>query len=597
MTLAAGPDLGLPEFVEGPVESALADAIVESLGCTRPRIVAASKTTIGDFKVDVRPWAVSEDGDQRDCSTAADRLSRLTFIESAVAVPPHVYIRPSIDILESSVVAAGTRSPDYGRSTTGGGRVVEVQFSCPNLNKSLHLGHLRTNAIGMAIARVFDALGYRVITTDQPSNWGRHIAKLCVAFSRWCDAQTLLTGRADRVAGELYARCGPELDEDVTAFMARLEAGEDSALALNELLTEAAYDGIKRTYHRLDTSFDAVLREGDTLLRSRQIIQSQLGRSCQRRDDGSVYVDLSGVGLREVTLLRRDDTPLLHAYFLGASARRHELHPGAAFLFLMGREYAPTAPELREVVARLGFPTMADNTEAVFHGMVTQGTKKMSSREDAVDVEELLDGVAARLAADWRVLTGVPLDPFERDTVEQLAVALVKYHFLRLPRMKDMPWSYEDLWHRGSPRFAKVVRTLKAAGQDEPTRLEGKSAADFRRLLLALNGFPEAIRETAVRRDPSHLVRLIDDICDLACELERRGGLSKPLVSALAAFVRRCTQLLGVRLPAFPNAIPVGLFEMQQPDSAINSGQAKRGQPSPTNRDSGAKAPTSASCA
>jgi arginyl-tRNA synthetase len=541
----------LPQSVPGPAERTWSG---------HGTVNAVQNRALGDFAV------APLDPSREACTNLAERLGADPTIDKATAVPPNVYIRPSLAALHeavtSGVIAQGHA---YGTSTVGAGRVVQVQFSCPNMNKALHLGHLRTNVIGMSLAHAFAALGFRVIRTDQPSNWGRHIDKAVVAASRrpWPE------GRADRAVGELYAwasraladpETAPDFERELDDVMARLEAGDPDTLARNSHLTESVYAAIRQTYDRIGTRFDAVLREGDTLRISKAIIARHLGGHCMQREDGSVFIDLTDAGLREVNLLRREGGPLLHAYFLGASTRRHSLWPGSPFLFLMGREYAETVPELKEVVRRLSSPEMADNIEAVYHGMVGHGTKKMSSRTDAVDVDDLLDRVAADLLAGWEAASQEPLDPFHADVAERSAVALVKYHFLRTPRMKDVAWTEDDLWRSGLPRLAKVVRVLRhrpAAADCLPQG--GRAEDEVRALLLAVNRLPDAVRETAVRRDPSHLVRFVDEVCERAEAAGRRGHVDQGLHEAVAIAVNRALDLLGVALPPFLAALPPAL--------------------------------------
>lgn len=541
----------------GPAESALARQLASALGAGDPLVVEASQNrAVGDFRVR------SPEPDRTGCSDFAERLAALPLVDSATAVPPNVYIRPALDALQAAVVEGvlreGTR---FGTGGEGDGRVVQVQFSCPNFNKSLHLGHLRNNVLGAALANAFAALGYRVVRTEQPSEWGRHIAKACVGavWAGWPDVAAAATTKPDRLVGEFYSACNQALDDpergaaveaEVDAMMGRLEEGDPEALALCRSLTDAAYSGIRQTYDRIGTRFDAELREGDTLDIAKRLIAEHLGTDCSRRDDGSVFIDLGDVGLREVTLLRREGWPLLHCYFLGASTRRHALWPGTPFLFVMGREYAPTVPELVEIVRRLSSPEMAANTEAVFHGMVSVGAKKMSSRGDAVDVDGLLDLVTARLVDEWQAGTDRPLDGYQRDVAERLGVALVKYHFLRPPRMKDMTWSIDELWARSGPRIAHVVEVLAAEPKTSTAAPLGRKAADeLRALSLSINRLPDAVRETAVRRDPSHLVRYLDDVSDGAAAAARRGVLDGPLLEAAQTAMRAALDLLGIALP------------------------------------------------
>lgn len=498
-------------------------------------VQACDKRAIGDYKVGVGM-------DKAACAALAERLLRLPEVERAVPVPPNVYITPALDALRASVVDGILDSrTTYGCSNRGVGQTVQVQFSCPNLNKALHLGHLRTNLMGMALAHVLAATGWHVIRSDQPSDWGRHIAKAVLGCQRtgWAE------GKPDHVVQRFYASFRPGEDDDALAeVVAGLEAGDPALLAMNRAVTEAAFTGIRQTYARLGTAFDVTLREGDTIPLAKELIASQLGRACHRREDGSVYVDITDDGEHPATLLRADGSPLLHAYYLGASARRNQLAPGARFLFLMGREYADTFPDLVEVVRRFGMTDLADDTEAVYHGMVSVGTRKMSSRGgDAVDVDGLLDAVAARLRSSWSS------DPFEDEVCEQLAVALVKYHFLRVPRMRDLVWDEGELWSKTLPRFALLVRTLSGPSDAFGS---GSKGDDLRSLLLLLDSLPEAVEETVTRRDPSHLVRLADAVCDQARSVTPPAEVHEAVVVVL----RRTLALLNVDLPPYLTHLP-----------------------------------------
>jgi arginyl-tRNA synthetase len=551
--MAREPETGL-----GPVEVRLGAALARMVGTDLPLTVTAPKNrTVGDVKVFSRD-ATSTQG----CALLAARFGEHPDVESAVAIPPNLYVRPSLEFMRDATVASiRAQRTTYGCTGLGHGARVHVQFSCPNMNKALHLGHLRTNVMGMALAHVFDACGYDVIRTDQPSDWGRHIAKVVTAYRRWGNGSTPSDAaeKPDHFVGRFYSRFQAdeaELTEELEAVAAGLEAGDPDLLTTNALLTDWAYGGIQETYVRIGTSFDTVLREGDTLRLANQIIDRHVGGHCQRRPDGSLYLDLSDVGLRPVTVRRQDGSALLHAYFLGASARRDRLDHGARLLFLMGREYAATVPELQEVVRRLGFPVMADGTEAVYHGMVVTGTRKMSSREDAVEVDDLLDAVGQRFRDDW-LGVGERLDPFRRETCGQLAVALVKHHFLRTPRMKDVVWSEDELWERALPRFTPLVQTLAVL----PT-VTGRGSGrehDQRTLLLMLNDFTGVVQETMNRRDPSHLIRFADGLVEAVRVWRRGGGDDADTAEAAAIVLRRALALSNIALPPFLSDLPPSL--------------------------------------
>jgi arginyl-tRNA synthetase len=519
----------------GPPQQRLAEAAGKVLGIA-PDVQQCPRPVVGEFVLDLRTGDNAPD--QAGCAAAARAMLTVPMVATARAVQPRVYVTPTLDALRSAVVeTVRERGATYGRAQGAPG-TLQVQFSCPNLNKALHLGHLRSNFIGMALANLAEALGYDVMRVDQPSSRGRHIAKALLAYRRWGGGRTPESDgtKPDHFVGKLYARFAQEngaLDNELDELVARLDSGDDALDAEVERLTSWSYEGIEQTYRRIATCFDAVCPEGDAVPLALACIEEHLDDGCWRRPDGSVFVDLSRYGLRPVTILRRGGGALLHAQFLGACIRRRQIDGGAPLLFVMGHEYKDTIPELLGVLQELGQSEFAARFEAVYHGMVSVDGRKMSSRGEVLEADLLLDRVRDRLGGR-----------------EALAVALVKFHFLRFRRRRDIDWREEELWSESLPRLNRVMEGLHA--QPPVTALQRMSAKAEGRLrshLLMLNRFPAVVAEAFERRDPAGLVRQAELVATGAAACLRDGTLDADLHEATRIVMARALDLLGIELP------------------------------------------------
>lgn len=551
----------------GPAERHLAETVTGALGRTAS-VKPCGRRAIADFVIEIEGL----ERDQGACSAAAKAVSSISDIELATAVPPRVYASLRLEALRAVVL--GEQLSDEHPLLKGSSprrKRVQVQFSCPNLNKALHLGHLRTNAIGVALANIAVASGYDVIRVDQPSSRGRHIVKAIFVYlgRGGTDSPEAAALKPDHFVGSLYAEFarrngtsapgerGP-LDDELDALVQRLDAGDPELEAVAERLTRWAYDGITSTYARIGTRFDAVFPEGESVALARACIEGHIGDGAWRRPDGSVYVDLGRYGLRPVTIVRRHGGALLHTQFLGACIRRAQLDADSPLLFVMGQEYKDTVPELLGVLQELGHADFARRFEAVYHGMVRSPVGRLSSRRDALVVDDVLDSVVDRLHGRWARELGRPLDWHEADVCERISVALVKLHFLRPRRIRDVVWDEAELWNRTAPLLGSILATVAsgASGAAAHAPTDGPEAERVRALLLSLDLFRRAVGIALDRRDPAELVRLVERIVGDASACQRVGALDTELSSGAALVVGRLLDLLGIHVPPFAADLP-----------------------------------------
>ncbi|HEX9969413.1 MAG TPA: arginine--tRNA ligase, partial [Acidimicrobiales bacterium] len=483
-----------------------------------------------DAVIDMRDFTEGE----RDAvgASVVAALGDVALVADASFADPFVGLRFDAPALRTLVCDTVLRHGEaYGAGTVGDGRCLHVQFSSPNLNKALHVGHLRNNFLGMALSRIVANQGYEVLRLEAPANHGRHISRAVVAYLLW---STTADPRAaamkpDHFVQSWYVRFNDEWEaasederrrlEDLVAEVTRRQhRGDDPALtAVWRTLTEWAYDGIRGTYRRIGTSFDVAFREDESLPASEAAVLAGLGTTCFRRDDGSVYIEVGeGDDVRQATLLRGDGTPVLCAQYLGISLRRQALYPGFGLLNIMGREYVDRVPELVRTLEALGAASVAARHEVVFHAHVTLPEGRMRSRDgSSITADDALDVARAGMAERLRRHTDdtVAVD----DLAETLAVALLKLHFLRRPVDRDVTWDEAGLWRETFPRFLRLFEAFATvewrAWRAPASEHEGGDGC-CTPLLVHLETFPDVARRAFDERDPVSLVHFLEGLVE-----------------------------------------------------------------------------------
>lgn len=549
--------------VAGPAERALSALIARTTGLSL-EVERAAPGAPAEFRVDARE--ADEHGNPKDAARAlAKTLADVDGIEAALAVPPRVYLRVDDAFLTDAVLRAiRDEGPRYGHQAP---RDEPITFSigCPNANKPLHVGHLRNLFLGRAVSLLFETQGYDVVTTEELSNFGLHIAQALVAYRRWGGEEP--TAKPDHFVGRYYTRFHTErlavetyegevteLDEEASALLLRQWHGDPDEVALNERLTEWAIDGIRQTYVRVGLVHDFVLRELEALPAAMELLEPAIANgTCSRRDDGSVYIDLNDAGLGEVTLLRRDGTPLSLVFFVAIWVRRAQLHPHGRVVRITGEQWRESFTAFLELLRRLGSPEIADGTDGIWYGMIRSPDGKIRSRTgNEVSADALLDGFRDRFVAEWAD------EPYHRETAERLAVALLKTFILGKRREDTITYDNNLVWDETTPRLARFLAVRRLADDPPPARpAEGKAARRaVSDLVLALNALPWVFARGAQRYDAADVVGHADRIARATIDCARRGVLDEALARAAGRAVTNAMNALDVALPSSARELP-----------------------------------------
>lgn len=467
--------------------------------------------------------------------SVADELTQdsCIWIDSADAAGPYVNVRLLRSQYIQQIAQALSTEPElFGRTSRYAGVNVMVEFSCPNTNKPLHLGHLRNNALGAGVSRLFAAAGAEVRRVNLINDRGVHICKSMLAYKKFGHGETpeSLGMKPDHFVGSYYVRFAQWAKEDPSAekqaieMLQQWEAGDPEVIELWKRMNSWAITGINETYERTNIEFDQVYYESETYLSGRDEILKGLEKEIfYRAEDGAVMVDLTDIGLDTKVLLRSDGTSLYLTQDIGTAIARHKDWPFERMVYVVGSEQQYHFRVLFHVLEKLGFP-WARNLFHLSYGMVNLPEGKMKSREGTVvDADDLLAKLTELALSELRERGREETVDDPAATAHAIALGALHYYLLMVTPNKDMIFDpAESLSFNGNtgPYLqyvgARISSMIRKAGFDTAQA----ASADFTLLTLdaewdivkLIGRFPEIIERSAEGYAPSELAGYLYDL-------------------------------------------------------------------------------------
>jgi len=431
---------------------------------------------------------------------------------------------------------------DYGTEAPGSAPHVMVEYSSPNTNKPLHLGHLRNNFLGHSVSRILENRGHTVTKVQIINDRGIHICKSMVAWQRFGHGETPETSglKGDKLVGKYYVAFDQAYKEEVTELveggmakeeaekaapilleaqetLRRWEDGEADTVALWKTMNGWVYAGFDITYATMGVEFDTLYYESDTYLIGRDRVLEGVERGLfQQREDGSVWVDLTGDGLDEKLLLRKDGTAVYMTQDIGTAMLRFQDVPDLdRQVYTVGNEQEYHFKVLFLVLAKLGFE-QAKRCHHLSYGMVELPEGKMKSREgtvvDADDLMEEMFGIARDIAQEAGKLDGLGKEE-QQDVFQRVGLSALKYYLIKVDPKKNMmfdPKASIDFYGNTGPfilfnyvRGRSVLRKAEAEGLSVPTKGLATPGADEMELVGLLHDLPDVVGEAAEAYNPS----------------------------------------------------------------------------------------------
>ncbi|MDE6160548.1 MAG: arginine--tRNA ligase, partial [Muribaculaceae bacterium] len=373
----------------------------------------------------------------------------------------------------NSVLASVLDAPDYGIvEPTPESPLVMVEYSSPNTNKPLHLGHVRNNLLGYSLACILKACGNRVVKTNIVNDRGIHICKSMLAWQKWGEGATPeSTGnKGDHLIGDCYvafdkhykaelkalkekgmtdeeAEAASALMQEAREMLRRWEAGDPEVRALWEKMNSWVYAGFDETYKRMGVDFDKIYYESRTYLDGKQKVLEGLEKGIMyRRDDGSVWADLTADGLDHKLLLRSDGTSVYMTQDIGTAAQRYADFPIDRMVYVVGNEQEYHFKVLSLILDKLGFKWGKDLVHFSY-GMVELPNGKMKSREGTVvDADDLMADMVAearKVSAELGKTDGLS-DAEIAEIAEMVGLGALKYFLLKVDPRKNMTFNPKE---------------------------------------------------------------------------------------------------------------------------------------------------------
>ena len=430
----------------------------------------------------------------------------------------------------------------YGRQPKGSAPHVMVEYSSPNTNKPLHLGHLRNNFLGHAVSRILEAQGHTVTKVQIINDRGIHICKSMVAWRKFGEAETPDSSglKGDKLVGKYYVAFDQAFKAEVAELMAQglakeeaekqapilLEAqdtlrlweqGDADTVSLWRQMNGWVYAGFDTTYGTMGVEFDKLYYESDTYLIGKDRVMEGVEKGVfQQREDGSVWIDLTEDGLDEKLLLRKDGTAVYMTQDIGTALLRFQDFPGLdRQVYTVGNEQEYHFKVLFLVLAKLGFE-QAERCHHLSYGMVELPEGKMKSREGTVvDADDLMDemfGIARDIAAEAGKLEGLN-DAEQQDVFQRVGLSALKYFLLKVDPKKNMmfdPKASIDFYGNTGPfilfnyvRGRSILRKAESEGMSIPTSDLATPGADEMELIGLLHDLPDVVSEAAGTYNPS----------------------------------------------------------------------------------------------
>ena len=493
------------------------------------------------------------------------------------------------------------RQSQYGfRKATEQSPLVMIEYSSPNTNKPLHLGHVRNNLLGASLANIMQANGNKVVKTNIVNDRGIHICKSMLAWLKWSNGETPETAgkKGDHLIGDYYvafdkhykaeveemmkqgmskeeAEANSPLIKEAHEMLVKWEAGDPEVRALWEKMNSWVYAGFDETYRRMGVSFDKIYYESNTYIDGKKKVLEGLDKGLfYRKEDGSVWADLTAEGLDHKLLLRSDGTSVYMTQDIGTAQQRFNDYPIDQMIYVVGNEQNYHFQVLSILLDKLGFKWGKDLIHFSY-GMVELPNGKMKSREGTVvDADDLMDEMVA--TAQQTSLELGKLDGLTKKEAAEIArivgMGALKYFILKVDARKNMTFNPEesiDFNGNTGPfiqytyaRIQSVLRKAAEAGIIIPTELNHDIQLNEKEesLIQHLAEFPVTIAEAAKDYSPSEIANYAYDLVkefnqfyhdfSILREENEQVKLFRLALSAnVAKVIKLAMSLLGIEVP------------------------------------------------
>ena len=500
----------------------------------------------------------------------------------------------------SKILSENYENKTFGKKVPNGKKIM-VEYSSPNTNKPLHLGHLRNIFLGWSVAEILKASGNDVVKTSIVNDRGIHICKSMIAWQMFADGATPETAheKGDHLVGDYYVKFNDQYKKEVNELtgegrskeeaekeapvmkktqqmLVDWELGKPAVRGLWSEMNGWVYEGFAETYKRIGADFDHTFYESNTYLLGKDFVQEGLQKSILfKKEDGSVWIDLSDKNLDEKLVLRSDGTSVYITQDIGLAIQKFEDYHLDKSIYVIGDEQLHHMKVLKEIIRKLGMP-FADKMFHLSYGMVELTTGKMKSREGTVvDADDLIDEMVSTAEKHTKELGKV--NDFSKEELDELYETLglgaMKFYLLRVDPKKRMVFNPEESidFHGFTGPFvqytyARIQSILRKVGKDQLLEISdhlpaGKLLPLERQLIIFLEKYANIISDAGEEMNPSIIANYVFNLAKLFnsfysehsvanAENEEKKKLRLCISVMTAIVIKSGLQLLGIKVPA-----------------------------------------------
>ena len=479
-------------------------------------------------------------------------------------------------------------------------RTMMIEYSSPNTNKPLHLGHIRNNLLGYSVAQILKSQGNNVVKVNLVNDRGIHICKSMLAWQKWGDDVTpeKANKKGDHLVGDFYVKFDQEYKKEIKELvdkgnteddakknaplileaqemLRKWEAKDPEVIALWEKMNSWVLNGFDVTYKELGVDFDKVYFESETYKLGKSLVEEGLERGVFfKKEDGSVWIDLKDEGLDQKLLLRSDGTSVYMTQDLGTARQRFTDYNANELIYVVGNEQNYHFQVLKIVLSKLGY-SWADYLHHLSYGMVELPEGKMKSREGTVvDADDLIEGMvstAEEMSQELGKLDNYSAEE-KKEIVKTIGLGALKYFILKVDPKKTMTFDpKESIDFNGNTgpfiqyTYARIQSLIRKAAEKDieiPTQVSDQVEVSVKELQLIkfLHTYPEILNEAAKNFSPAIIANYVYDLVKeynqfyhdhpIFSETDRDKLLFRLFLSIqVSKVINSGMQLLGINVP------------------------------------------------
>lgn len=493
-----------------------------------------------------------------------------------------------------SFLQSNYNQPRFGSKPANGQKVM-VEYSSPNTNKPLHLGHLRNNFLGWSVAQILKESGYDIIKSCIVNDRGIHICKSMIAWQKFANGATpQSTGvKGDHFVGEYYVKFNDaykaEVDQLISEGMDKAtaekeaplmketqqmlqdwEAGKPEVIELWKMMNSWVYEGFDVTYKRIGSDFQKMYYESDTYLLGKQFVEEGLQKAVfNKKEDGSVWIDLTADGLDEKLVLRKDGTSVYITQDIGLAQQKYDEFKYDQSIYVIADEQNYHMKVLKLILQKLGKP-YAEGVYHLSYGMVELPTGRMKSREGTVvDADDMVDEMVNVAKQKTEELGKVKdfTDAELKELYDTIALGALKFFLLRVDPKKKMIFNPEESidFHGFTGPFVQYtharIKSVLRKAQGISGQVQANSLLKLEKdLIIMLEQYPVILEQAVAEHNPSVIAIYVFNLAKafntfytehsvMNAESDEKKQLRLQLSEMTANVIASGMSLLGIRVP------------------------------------------------